>query len=57
MFQKYIYHDTGENQVSAEHIGGLVSIALCQILEQLQPETWNPLAMFVLSIFLNLMYS
>ena len=31
------YHDTGENQLDAEHIVGLVSITLCHIMEQLQP--------------------
>ena len=46
MFQKN-HHDTGENQFSAEQIVGLVSIKLCQIMEQLRPKTGNPLANFV----------
>ena len=39
-------HDTGENQLSAEHIGGLVIITLCQIMEHLRPKTGNPLSNF-----------
>ena len=27
--------DTGENKLSAEQIGGLVSITLCQLIEKL----------------------
>ena len=49
---KKIYHDTEENKLSAEHIGGLVSVELCQIMEQLRPKTGNPLASFVLFILL-----
>ena len=49
MFQKN-YHDTGENQFSTEHIGGLLSITFSQLMEQLHPKTGNPLAVFNLSI-------
>ena len=40
--------------MSAEHIGGLVSITLCQIMEQIRPKTENPLEIFVLSVLLIL---
>ena len=46
-----IYHGTGDNQLSEEHIGVLVSIKLFQLMDQLQPQTRHPLAMFVLSIY------
>ena len=49
---KLTYHDTGENKFSAEIIGGLVSITLCQIMEHIRPKTGNPLEMFVLYILL-----
>ena len=29
------YHDKGENKVSAQHMGGLASIILCQMMNQL----------------------
>ena len=48
------YNDIGENQLSAEYIVGLVSITLCQHMDQLRPKTGNPLAIFVLSILLIL---
>ena len=31
------YHDTGENKLYVEHIGGLVNITLCQIIYQIRP--------------------
>ena len=37
------YNDTGENQLSAEHIGGMVSITICQIILQLKLRMGNPL--------------
>ena len=51
---KKTYNDTGENQFYAPHIGGLESITLFQIMEQLRPKTGNSLATFVLSILLIL---
>ena len=36
----------------AEHIGGLVSIKLCQIMDQLRPKKEKTLAMFVLHFLL-----
>ena len=36
------YHDTGENKLSAEQIGVLVSITLYQLMSQLQPKTGDP---------------
>ena len=48
------YHDTGENQFSTEHIGGLVSITFFQLTNQLQPKTGNTLAVFDISILLIL---
>ena len=53
MFKKN-YNDTGENQLSAEHIRVLVSITLCHIMEQLRLKTGNPLAILVLYILLIL---
>ena len=50
------YHGTGENQFSAEHIGELVSITLCQLVEQLRPKMGNPLAT-VFFYFINIMSS
>ena len=47
-------HDTGENKFSAEHIGGLVIITLCHLMEQLRPKIGNPLAILVLFILLIL---
>ena len=38
--------------MSAENIGGLVSITLYYIMDQLQPKTGNPLEIFSLSILL-----
>ena len=49
-FSNKNYHDTGENQFSTEHIGGLASITFPQIMEQLHPKTGNPLAVFDLYI-------
>ena len=45
-----IYHDTVEDKVSAEHIGGLMGIILYQIMEKIHPKTRNPFEIFVLSI-------
>ena len=50
------YPGTGENQFSAEQIGGLVSITLCQLMEQVQPKTGNPFVIFSLC-FINIMSS
>ena len=40
--------------MSEEHIGGLVSINLCNLMEQIRSKTGNPLTIFVLSILLIL---
>ena len=48
------YHDTGDNQLSTEHIRGLSSISLCQLMELLRPKTCDSLAIFFLSILLIL---
>ena len=42
--------------MSAEHIGVLVSITLCQTMDQLRPKTGNPLEMFSLCILLILFH-
>ena len=47
MFKK-TYHNTGENQVSEEHIGGLVIITLFQFMDQVRSKTGNYLAICVL---------
>ena len=44
------YNETGENQLSAEYTGGMVSITLCQLMDQIHPKTVNPLE-FLFSIF------
>ena len=36
------YHDTGENKLAAECIGGLVSITLCLLVYQLRPKMNTP---------------
>ena len=51
---KKTYHGTGENQFYVEHIGSLVSITLCQIMEQLRPKMGDPLVIIVLSVLLIL---
>ena len=43
-----------KKQFSEEHIGVLVTIKLCQLMEQLRSKTGNPLAVFVISILLIL---
>ena len=43
---KKTYHDTGENQLSAEHIEGRASISLCQHMDQIRPKTGNPMDNF-----------
>ena len=53
MFKK-TYHNTGENKLSADQIGGLVSITLCQLMDQLFTKTGNTLAIFVLYFLLIL---
>ena len=45
------YHDTGENKLSAEQIGGMVSITLFQIVYQIRRKKRNHLAVFVFPIF------
>ena len=35
---KKTFHDTGQNKLSAEKIEGLISITLCQLVEQLRPK-------------------
>ena len=46
------YHNTGESQLSSEHIGVLMVITLFQFMEQLRRKTVNPLECFVLYILL-----
>ena len=46
-------HDTVKNQFSAEHIGGLVSIQLCHIMNQLRTKYRNLLAIISLYLIIS----
>ena len=47
------YHDKGENEVSAEHIGGLANITLCQMMDNLSKYLGNVCSL----CFINMMSS